>query len=382
LLYYGHYDVQPAEPLELWDSPPFEPLVLDGPRGRRVVARGAVDDKGQVALWLAAFRAWHETEGAMPLPITVVIEGEEEVRSDSLEPFLTAHAAELSAEGAVISDTAMWDPETPALTTSLRGMASFHVELAAADMDLHSGLYGGSALNPINALTRALGQLKDADGRIQLDGFYDGVAEVPADQAAQWAALDFDERAFLAEVGLSEPYGEAGRFALERIWARPTADIHGIWGGYAGPGSKTVIAATAGAKVSFRLAPGQEPAKVAASFRRFLAARVPADAKLTIEDMGVSEPVRTPVDSRLMRAARAALAEEFGRPALLVGSGGSIPVVEAFKRLLGLDTVMMGFGLADDLIHSPNEKFEWACFRRGARSHVRLLDKLSAGAAR
>ena len=377
LLYYGHYDVQPAEPLGMWSSPPFEPQVVAGPHGPRVVARGAVDDKGQVAMWLAAFRAWHAETGGMPVPITVVIEGEEEIGSANLEAFLAAHAAALAADAAIVSDTDMWDVATPAITTSLRGLVYMQVELQAARRDLHSGMFGGSALNPINALTHALGQLHDAQGRVTLDGFYDGVAEVSAEQAAQWATLGFDEAAFLGGIGLSVPAGEAGRGGLERLWARPTADINGIWGGYAGEGSKTVIAATAGAKVSFRLVPGQDPARVEQAFRSFMQARVPADARLTFQSFGTSPGMRVAQDNPVVAAARAALEAEYGRPAVLVGGGGSIPVVEAMRRLLGLDTVLMGFGLSDDQIHSPNEKFEVVCFRHGMRSHARLLGLLA-----
>ncbi len=377
LLYYGHYDVQPAEPLELWESPPFEPAVVDGPHGRRVVARGAVDDKGQVAMWLEAFRAWHATIGTLPLPITVVIEGEEEVGSKHLEAFLHTYAPDLTADIAVISDTGMWNIDTPALCTSLRGLVYMQVDLHAAARDLHSGMFGGSALNPINALTKALGQLHGPDGRVQLDGFYDGVTDVPVEQAAQWADLGFDEAAFLGNVGLKTPVGERGRGGLERMWARPTADINGIWGGYTGPGSKTVIAAEASAKVSFRLVPGMDPDRVAASFEAFVRARVPADARLVFHDFGRSPGIRVAIDNRFVTAARDVMGEEYGRPAVLIGGGGSIPVVEAFKRILGLDTLLMGFGLQDDQIHSPNEKFEVACFRHGLRSHVRLLGRLS-----
>ncbi len=377
LLYYGHYDVQPAEPLELWTSKPFEPAVVEGPHGPRVVARGAVDDKGQVAMWLAAFRAWHEQAGTMPVRITAIIEGEEEVGSTNLEAFLAANASELRADAAIVSDTDMWDIDTPAICTSLRGLVYMQVDVQAAERDLHSGMFGGSALNPLNALTHALGQLHDSEGRVRLESFYDGVQEVDPARAAQWAALGFDEAAFLSGIGLSVPAGERGRGGLERLWARPTADINGIWGGYAGEGSKTVIPARAGAKVSFRLVPGQRPEAVAEAFRRFMQARVPADAKLGFQTFGIAPGMAVATDSPVIAAARAALAEEYGRPAVLVGSGGSIPVVETFRRLLGMDTLLMGFGLNDDQIHGPNEKFEVRCFRHGCASHVRLLGKLA-----
>jgi acetylornithine deacetylase/succinyl-diaminopimelate desuccinylase-like protein len=377
LLYYGHYDVQPAEPLDLWTSPPFEPVETDGPRGKRVVARGAVDDKGQVAMWLGAFAAWHAETGTMPCRITVLIEGEEEVGSVSLQPFIAANRGALRADVAVISDTGMWDIDTPALTTSLRGLVYLQIDLKAANRDLHSGMYGGSALNPINALTAALGQLKDAQGRIQVPGFYDGVQDVSSRQANQWAALGFDEARYLDDIGLSEPAGEKGRGALERLWARPSVDINGIWGGYAGPGAKTVIAAEAGAKVSFRLVPGQDPARVIAGFRTFLAELLPGDARLELTVLGSGPGIEIPLDSRFVRDAAAALAEEYGRPAVMIGCGGSIPVVETLKTELGLDTVLMGFGLDDDKVHSPNEKFEVRCFRQGLRSHVRFLGRMA-----
>ena len=377
LLYYGHYDVQPAEPVELWSTPPFEPVVSEGPHGARVTARGAVDDKGQVMMWLEALRAWQAVAGGPPCPVTVLIEGEEEVGSPNLEPFLTEHRDALAADIAIISDTGMWDVDTPALTTRLRGLVYVELTLRAAERDLHSGLFGGSALNPINALTRILGALHDADGRIQLPGFYDGVAETPAAQLAEWQALGFDEAAFLGGIGLSVPVGERGRAPLDRMWARPTADINGIWGGYAGAGSKTVIAAEASAKVSFRLVPGQDPAAIYAAFKRFVTERAPADARVSFELFGAAPGVEIPSDSRWVRAARKALADEYGRPAVLMGSGGSIPVVESMRRLLGVDSLLMGFGLADDQVHSPNEKFEWRCFHHGLRSHVRLLGQLA-----
>jgi acetylornithine deacetylase/succinyl-diaminopimelate desuccinylase-like protein len=378
VLYYGHYDVQPAEPLELWHSAPFDPVLSEGPRGPRITARGAVDDKGQVMMWLESLRAWHETAGGPPLPVTVLIEGEEEVGSVNLDPVLAANRDALAADIAIISDTGMWDVDTPAITTRLRGMVYVELTLHAAERDLHSGLFGGSALNPINALTRMLGALHDADGRVQLPGFYDGVAEVPPEQAKAWQALGFDESAFLGDIGLSVPAGERGRGPLERMWARPTADINGIWGGYTGAGSKTVIAAEASAKISFRLVPGQDPAAVVEGFKRFVAERTPADARTDVTVFATTPGIEIASDSRWVQAARAALADEYGRPAVLMGSGGSIPVVESMRRLLGIDSLLMGFGLADDQVHSPNEKFEWRCFHHGLRSHARLLDKLSA----
>jgi acetylornithine deacetylase/succinyl-diaminopimelate desuccinylase-like protein len=373
LLFYGHYDVQPADPLELWTSPPFEPAIVPGPHGDRVVARGAVDDKGQTMMWLEALRAWHAVAGGPPCRVTVLIEGEEEVGSPSLDAFLAANRADLAADVAVISDTGMWDIATPAIATRLRGLVYAQIDLHGPSRDLHSGIYGGAALNPINLLTRILGGLHDAEGRVRIPGFYDGVAEPSPAQRAEWAALGDDEGAFLAEVGLSVPAGERGRDGLERQWARPTADLNGIWGGYTGAGSKTVIPASAHAKLSCRLVPGQDPGRVMEGIRRFVADALPADARAEVTFLGASPGIEVPADSRWVRAARRALAEEYGREAVLIGSGGSIPVVESLKRLLGLDSLLIGFGLSDDQVHSPNEKFELTNLHRGARSHARLL---------
>jgi len=373
LLYYGHYDVQPAEPLALWASPPFEPQIVQAASGPRVVARGAVDDKGQVTMWLEAFRAWHATTGTVPARITVVLEGEEEIGSPNLEPFLRDHEAELRADVAIISDTNMWDIDTPAITTRLRGLVYAELRVRAALRDLHSGLFGGSALNPINALTRLLGGLHDARGRVQLPGFYDGVADISAAQSAEWAKLGFDESAFLSEIGLHSPVGEASRSGLERLWARPTADINGIWGGYQGDGAKTVIASEAGAKISFRLVAGQSPDRILESFRAFVAAHAPADLHTEIETFGMAPGFEVSADNPWVGTARDVLAEEYGREAVLIGSGGSIPVVESLRRILGLDTLLMGFGLADDQVHSPNEKFDLRCLDHGTRAHARLL---------
>lgn len=377
LLYYGHYDVQPADPLDLWTSPPFEPRLVDGPHGKRLVARGAVDDKGQTLMWIEALRAWNAVAGGPPCAITAVIEGEEEIGSPNLAPFLADNRAELAADVAVISDTGMWDVTTPALSTRLRGMCYVQLDLKAANRDLHSGMYGGSALNPLNLITRILGDLHDANGRIQLPGFYDDVPELSAEQRAAWQKLGFSEHDFLRDIGLSVPVGEKDRGPLERLWARPTADINGIWGGYQGPGSKTVIASEAHAKVSFRLVPGQDHRVVFESFKQFVRARLPADAKAEFQSFSASPGIEVPADSRFIRAAQAALAEEYGKPAAMIGCGGSIPVVSSLKDILGLDTVLMGFGLDDDQVHSPNEKFDMRCFHGGTRSHARLLAKLA-----
>lgn len=376
VLFYGHYDVQPADPLELWKHPPFDPQLIDGPRGKRIVARGAVDAKGQSMMFIEALRAWKEVGGGIPAPVVVLMEGEEEIGSPNLEPFLRAHKDELAADFALISDTNMWDVDTPALTTRLRGMCNCELVLKGPKMDLHSGLFGGSALNPVNVLARILGELHDANGRIQVPGFYDGVREVSNSQAAEWAALGFDEGAFLKGIGLTHPGGEQGLPGLQRIWARPTADVNGIWGGYAGPGSKTIIPSEAGAKVSFRLVPGQEPQKVFEGFKTFVNDRLPKGMEVTFTAFGMALGFEIDTNTPWAKAAKEALAVEYGRPAVMIGSGGTIPVVEQIKRVLGIDALMMGFGLDDDQIHSPNEKYEMKCFHKGTRSHALLLGKL------
>ncbi|WP_207456595.1 dipeptidase [Azospirillum sp. SYSU D00513] len=378
VLYYGHFDVQPAEPLELWNSPPFEPAIVEAEHGRRIVARGAVDDKGQVMTFLEAFRAWHAVHGTLPIRVTVLLEGEEETGSPSLLSFLKANADELKADVCVITDTNSWNIDTPAITTRLRGLLYAEVTLHGPSHDLHSGLFGGAVLNPINALTRILGQLHDDQGRVQIPGFYDDVAEATAEEKAMWETLGFDEAAFLAGVGLKTPTGEAGRSAPERLWVRPTCDINGIWGGYTGAGAKTVIAAKASAKLSCRLVPAQDPQKVLAGLKAFLDAHTPPDARWEIQTFGASPGIQVPTDSPYLRAALDGLGEVYTNKPVLIGMGGSIPVGGYIREALGFDSIFVGFGLEDDRIHSPNEKFELKCLHNGIRSHAAILARFAA----
>jgi acetylornithine deacetylase/succinyl-diaminopimelate desuccinylase-like protein len=379
LLYYGHYDVQPPEPLELWNSPPFEPTLVDAKHGKRVVARGAVDDKGQVMTFIEAFRAWHAVHGTMPARITVLLEGEEETGSPNLVPFLEANREELGADICVVTDTNSWNIETPAITYMLRGMLYLEVTLHGPSHDLHSGLYGGGVLNPINVLTRVLAQIHDDQGRVQFPGFYDDVTPLSDAEREQWRGLGFDEDGFLAGVGLKTPRGEEGWSTLERVWARPTCDINGIWGGYTGAGSKTVIPARASAKFSCRLVAGQDPKKILAGISTFLDARTPVDCRWDVTTFGNSPAIKVPADSPHLKKAMAGLADIYGKPPVLIGSGGSIPVVGYIQRILGFDSILVGFGLDDDLIHSPNEKFELACYRNGMRSHAAILARMAEG---
>ncbi|MCA9273325.1 MAG: dipeptidase [Phycisphaerales bacterium] len=385
VLFYGHYDVQPAEPLELWDSPPYEPVIrpAKGNVGERIVARGACDDKGQVATFLEAMRAWKEVSGkaAGGVKMTVLIEGEEESGSANLEKFVEENKDELGrCDVCVISDTGMLGRGKPAITYGVRGLVYTEVTLHGPDQDLHSGLWGGRVPNPVNELSKVLAQLWDTDRRVTIPGFYDDVRPIGDDERAQWKKLGVDAAAALATIGLGPDanVGEAGFTSVEREWARPTCDINGIYGGYMGKGAKTVIASKATAKVSFRLVADQEPKKVADAFFAWLNERTPAGCKWELTDMGGGYPATTPTDSPTLRAAVAALKDSSGNEAALIKSGGSIPIAGMLKAKLGLDTIFMGFGLEDDRVHSPNEKFELDCFRLGLEAHARLIEKLWA----
>lgn len=377
-LFYGHYDVQPVDPLDLWETPPFQPRLATMPDGsRRIVARGAADDKGQLMTFLEACRAWKAVTGGLPLGLTVLLEGEEECGSPNLAPFLRDNAAELGAEIALVCDTNMWNAETPAITVMLRGLVGEEVIVTAADRDLHSGLFGGAARNPIHVLADVLAGLHDKDGRVTLSGFYEDIVDPPADIRAQWQALDFRPERFLGSVGLSVPAGERGRGVLEQIWSRPTAEVNGVIGGYTGAGFKTVIASRASAKVSFRLVAGQDPDKVSAAFREFVRERLPPDCRVTFIGHAGNPAISLPLDSGYVARAAAALAEEWGRPAAVIGSGGSIPVVGDFKKILGMGSLMVGYGLDDDRVHSPNEKYDLTSFHKGIRSWARILGALA-----
>lgn len=377
VLFYGHYDVQPPDPLELWTSKPFEPQIVDGPRGKRIVARGASDDKGQFLTFVEAARAWIAETGHLPIAVTVMIEGEEECGSLSLPGFFHRHGEEITAEIAFVCDTNQWNETTPGITTTLRGLLYEEVIVTAANRDLHSGLYGGPALNPINALTKALAALHDDNNSVTVPGFYDGVPELPADVAANWEGLNFDVAGFLGAVGLSTPAGEKNRTALQQLWSRPTCDINGIVGGYIGEGSKTVIAGKASAKVSFRLVGTQDPEKIRDSFRAFIKSQLPGDAKVEFRNFACAAAQQQPLDGKDLRASAAALKDEWGQDTALMGCGASIPIVADFKKELGMDTLLIGFALEDDAIHSPNEKYEVKAFHKGIRSWARILDAIA-----
>ncbi len=378
VLFYGHYDVQPVDPLDLWQTPPFEPRIetLDGGR-KIIVARGACDDKGQAMTFVEACRAFKAVTGKLPLDITMMIEGEEECGSKHLFGFVRDNAAELKRDLALVCDTGMWDGETPSITTLLRGLVYEEVRLTCADRDLHSGLFGGAARNPIHVLADILAALHKPDGSVAIPGFYDGVHELPDDIKADLAGLDLTAEKFLGQVGLKIPAGEKGRMLIEQISTRPTAEVNGIIGGYTGEGAKTVIPGKAMAKVSFRLVGAQDPDQVRSRFREFVRARVPADCTVEFGNFTSAPAFEVSFDSPALNKARAALGEEWGKKAVTVGGGGSIPIVGDFKTVLGMDTLMVGFALDDDRVHSPNEKYDLKSFHKGIRSWVRILAALA-----
>ncbi len=378
VLYYGHYDVQPVDPLEQWDSPPFEPVLANGEHGKRILARGAVDDKGQMMTFIEAFRAYQAVHGSLPIKVTILLEGEEESGSPSLDPFLEVNKEMLAADVCVVCDTGMWDIDTPAITYMLRGLMYVEVTLHGPSHDLHSGMYGGAVVNPINALARIIGELHNSDGVVQIPGFYDDVREISDAEAKQWESLGADEAEFLASAGLKTPVGEVGRSTLERTWSRPTCDVNGIWGGYTGEGAKTVIGAEVSAKISCRLVADQDPQKIYDGLKQFLNDRTPPDCRWEVISHGMSPAIRVPTDSPYLRAAMTGLAETYGKQAVLIGTGGSIPVVGSIQRILGFDSLLVGFGLDDDRVHSPNEKFELRCFEMGIKSQAAIMSQLAS----
>lgn len=369
VLVYGHYDVQPPDPLELWETPPFEPTVRNGD----LYARGSCDDKGQLFMHVKAVEAYLATGKNLPVNVKFIIEGEEESGSVHLRPFLQKHAAMLDADVVVISDTSMYGEGIPSVTYGLRGLAYVEVLLTGPDRDLHSGVYGGAVENPLNVLSRLIGNLHDDAHRVTIPGFYESVRDMTDEERSAIRELPFDEKKWLDAVGLPAPHTESGYSVLEAIWARPSLDVNGIWGGYQGPGAKTVLPAQAGAKISMRLVPDQRPSEVVTKIKRYFESNTPDTMKLTFRDLHGGHGVLVDRDIPAMRAASKALADEFGREPAFIREGGSIPVVADFKQILGLDTVLMGFGLNSDAIHSPNEHFGLGRFHKGIATSIRFL---------
>lgn len=375
LLIYGHYDVQPPEPLELWQSPPFSPEVRDG----WLYARGADDDKGQLFAHIMAIEAWQRAGGGLPVNVKLLIEGEEEIGSPRLEAFVTEHRADLSADAAVISDSAFFAEAVASITYALRGLAYVELTLRGPDRDLHSGLYGGAVANPINALGRMIGLMHDAGGKVAIAGFYDDVAPLEREELAEWQKLPFDAAHFAGDVGLDAlAGGETSLPPLVRLWARPTLDCNGIIGGYTGPGSKTVIPAQGSTKISMRLVPGQSPEKIVRNFKAFVADKTPAGLTSEVKVLATAAPVILDRDSAAIRAASEAYEEGFGEKPAMIRCGASVPVTELVQRILGLDAVLMGFGLPSDRLHSPNERFALEQLYRGSVTAATFYQLLRA----
>jgi acetylornithine deacetylase/succinyl-diaminopimelate desuccinylase-like protein len=377
LLFYGHYDVQPVDPLELWHNDPFDPKIEDTPKGRVIRGRGTADDKGQLMTFVEACRAWKAEHGTLPCKITFFFEGEEESGSPSLVPFMQENADELRADLALICDTGLFESKVPGIEIMLRGMLQEEVIITGPDIDLHSGLYGGLAINPIRVLSRIIASLHDDEGRVTVPGFYDGVTELPDQVRSQWQALGFDHATFLGDVGLSHPAGEQDRTPLEMIWSRPTCEVNGISGGYAGAGFKTVLPSKASAKISFRLVGDQDPLVLRKSFREMVTNMLPPDCKVEFVAFGAGKAFSMETGDARFDAARTALTEEWGVPAAYTGSGGSIPIAGHFQSILGIPPMLIGFGKDDDGLHSPNEKYDVESFHKGTRSWARILAALT-----
>tara|TARA_R110002049_G_scaffold10127_1_gene50154 strand:+ start:118371 stop:119741 length:1371 start_codon:yes stop_codon:yes gene_type:complete len=377
ILFYGHYDVQPVDPLNLWDRDPFDPAVEETKDGTVIRGRGAADDKGQLMTIIEALRAWKEVKGDWPCRITFFLEGEEESGSPSLVPFMRENADELKADVAMICDTGLFQSETPAVVTMLRGLLGEELTITGPELDLHSGMYGGIAMNPIRVLGRIIASLHDDTGRITVPGFYDGVPELSDELEAQWQGLAFDHDRFLGDVGLSQPAGEQDRTPLEMIWSRPTCEVNGIWGGYTGDGFKTVLPSQAHAKISFRLVGTQDPLAIRESFRKMVQDALPADCKVEFNGHGASQASGVDITGAMFEPARRALSTEWQVPAAYIGCGGSIPIAGHFQKILGTEPMLIGFGKDDDAIHSPNEKYDMESFHKGIRSWARILDALT-----
>lgn len=376
VLCYGHYDVQPADPLDLWVTPPFEPTIRNG----NIYARGAVDDKGQMYMHIKALEALRAAHGTWPVNIKFLIEGEEEVGGASVAAYVPANKEKLKADVALVSDTALYAPGLPTLCIGLRGLIYLEVEAEGPGKDLHSGLYGGAAPNAVYGLAQLLAKAKDEEGRILIPGIYDGVAEPAAAEIASWRALPFDEAAFLrGEVGSTRLTGEPDRMVLERVWSRPTMEVHGIGGGFTGAGSKTVIPAKALAKVSFRLVPGQDPDQVVAAFKAWVEANTPPGIRASVRVLNASPAIVVNPDHPAIQTAARAFAEVFGRETVFIRSGGSVPIVGDFAHHLGIPTVMMGLGLPDDALHSPNEKFNLENYYTGIKVVAQFLEQYGRG---
>lgn len=374
VLVYGHYDVQPADPLSEWVTPPFSPAIRNG----NVYARGATDDKGQLLTHVKSAQAWLQTTGRLPVNLKYLIEGEEEVGSVNLAPFVAAHRTRLACDVAVISDTCQFGPGRPAITYGLRGIAYFELRLTGPKHDLHSGVFGGAVVNPATVLAKLLAGLTNERGQVQVPGFYDEVVPPTPEERARFAALGFDDAALCEQLGVDALGGEVGYSTLERRWVRPSFDVNGLWSGYQAEGAKTVLPARAGAKFSFRLVPNQDPIKITAALEGWLRQRLPPGISMELESHHGSRPVVVSLENRYVQAAARAIERGFGAKPVFIREGGSIPIVTVFREVLGVDTLLLGWGLDDDNAHGPNEKFSLADFERGIKASAYLWEELGA----
>ncbi|HUL71644.1 MAG TPA: dipeptidase [Vicinamibacterales bacterium] len=375
ILFYGHYDVQPVDPVDLWTTPPFEATVRDG----EIYARGAADDKGQVFMHFKAIEAHLKNGGTLPVNIKLIIEGEEEVGSVNLDNFIRAHKGPLAADVVVISDSAMFDRGVPSICYSLRGLVYFQIDLRGTKSDLHSGVFGGAVVNPNMALAQILAQMKDRGGRIKIPGFYDDVRQLSDEERNAWKKLPFNEKKYRKDLGAPKLFGESGYTTLERVWGRPTFEVNGLLGGFTGEGAKTVIPAVAMAKVSMRLVPDQDPDKIAKLFDEYVRKVAPKSVELKVTRLHGGKPWLTEYDNKYVQAAARAIEQGFGRPPVFCREGGSIPVVSTFQEELGLPSVLFGVGLPDENAHAPNEKLDLDNFHYGIVAAAILYGEIAKG---
>ncbi len=373
VLVYGHYDVQPVDPIELWDNPPFEPVIKEG----KIWARGATDDKGQVYVHIKSVEAYFKTVGSLPLNVKFLIEGEEEIGSANLETFLSNNIELLKCDAVLVSDTSLYDEGVPTLTYGLRGLAYLEVEVVGPNRDLHSGSFGGAVANPINVLAGMIAKLQDKNGKITIPGFYNDVLKLTKKERENYKRLKHTEKKFAKALGVAELKGEKGYSTLERIWARPTLDCNGIFGGFTGKGAKTVLPSKATAKISMRLVPDQDPKKVAKQFSRYIQKLAPKSVKVKVTDLHGGQPFLTPLDNPAMITASKAMEKAFGKKTVFIREGGSIPIITVFGRLLKAPAVLMGLGLQTENLHSPNEHFNLKHFDLGIKSSALFLKEYS-----
>jgi len=370
LLFYGHYDVQPVDPLELWDSPPFEPTIRDG----IIYARGGSDDKGQVYSHIKAIEAFGRTDTPIPVNIKLIIEGEEECGGPSIYEFTEQNPEKLACDAVIVSDTSLYNEETPAICYSLKGLCYMEIRVKGPAMDLHSGSYGGTVQNPGNAIAEIVAALKGPDGVVRIPGFYDDVVDLDQAEKDAFASLNYTEEVLKKDTGAPGPFGEIGYTTLERMWARPTCDVNGLWSGYTGEGAKTIIPSTAGAKVSMRLVPNQDGDKIAKAFKDYVLSIAPEGVEVEVENLHNAKPVMVPRDSEMMQAGFEAMEKGFGNKAVFIREGGSIPIVGTFQSCLGAPVLLLGYGLPNDNIHSPNEKYHLENYFNGIKTTAHLLD--------